>query len=68
MFRFINISKKMKREVEEITCENCGQAKLSFVSAEYDEDFIGVDGEELTVDTFCNACKVNSKVLLLYTA
>lgn len=64
MFRFINIASDLKVEIETITCVNCNQVKLSFKSVEFDEDFKTLDGNELTVDAFCKACRTDSKVIV----
>ena len=66
MFRFINIASGLKCEIEEITCVNCNQAKLSFKSVEFDDDFKCLDGDELAIDAVCKACKTYSKVVVLY--
>ena len=65
LLRYIEISKRLKKEVEKQTCDNCGQL-LRFVSAEFDEHFIGVAGETSKVDTICLTCKARTVVCIEY--
>jgi hypothetical protein len=58
----IQMTMDLKRQIEQIRCQNCNRANLKFKSAEYADDFKDEKGETIIVDAVCSSCEVSAPV------
>jgi hypothetical protein len=52
----------LKKQTEQVRCQNCNRGNLKFKSAEYADDFNDKKGDIIIVDTVCGFCEVAAPV------
>lgn len=61
---FIQIAKTIKKDIEQIECHECEDAKLTFKTVLLEDDFMLEEGGYATVDAYCKRCETVSAVVV----